>query len=158
MNTTIPIDFECLPLRSIGRLDVPLDATEEFAARCERIKQARSTHGTHNSYYLLDGLCTYQLTNNPQVGMLRFAFEGTVLTDAADLHVRQVDLHVSLAAETCEWLTKDASEWFYEAVRHAVSVEFDRFIADGDLDKAKQRLAQIQQASNDSGGFLGMDV
>ena len=66
--------------------------------------------------------------------------------------------HAIKKTQIREWLTKDASEWFYEAVRHAVSVEFDRFIADGDLDKAKQRLAQIQQASNDSGGFLGMDV
>ena len=38
----------------------------------------------------------------------------------------------------------------------AVAVEFDRFIKAGDLAKAKQRIEQIQSASDDAGGFLGM--
>ena len=52
MNRPVDISFDCLPLRSIGRLDIPLDASPKYRARCERIKAAIDKHGSHNAYYL----------------------------------------------------------------------------------------------------------
>ncbi len=51
-DQSVEIAFDCLPLRSVGRLDIPLDASPDFRSRCERIKAAMEKHGTHNSYYL----------------------------------------------------------------------------------------------------------
>ena len=56
MNRWVEIEFDCLPLRSIGRFDIPLDASPVYQAKCERIKQAIDQHGSHNSYYLTPGL------------------------------------------------------------------------------------------------------
>lgn len=152
------ITFECLPLRSIGRIDIPLDASPEFHARCERIKHAIGEHGQHNSFYLSGGVCEFRLTNHETVGLLRFKFEGTVLTDPTDTSTRQVDLTLLLAAETCDWLTRPAVTWFEETVRRAVAYEFDRYIAAGDLAKAKDRIERLQRENEASGGYLGMYV
>ncbi len=156
MSTPVEIAFDCLPLRTIGRFDVPLDASPEFRARCKRLKQAIERHGQHNSYYLLNARCVFHLTNDPATGMLEFALEGTVLTDADDRRTRQVDLAVEFVAETCDWLTRDVTEWFAETARRAVAVEFDRYIAAGSLDETKARLARLEAENASSGGFLGM--
>jgi len=37
-----------------------------------------------------------------------------------------------------------------------VLVEFDRYIQAGDLEKAQQRIAQLQAESDEAGGFVGM--
>jgi hypothetical protein len=37
-----------------------------------------------------------------------------------------------------------------------VVVEFDRYIQAGDLEQTKRRVEQIQAASDDAGGFVGM--
>jgi hypothetical protein len=152
----VEIRFDCLPLRSVGRLDVPLDASPVFRAQCERIKAAIEKHGAHNSYYLSSGRATYRLTNDPQVGLLAFEFEGTVLTDASDLATRGVDLAVELAGESCDWLTKPTAEWFAETVQRAVAVEFDRYIAAGDLKRTVERVQRIGQLAEESGGYIGM--
>jgi len=156
MADPVEITFECLPLRTIPRLDVPIDASPEVQSRCEQLQQAIDKHGTHNSYYLRDGECLFHLTNDPATGLLRYAFEGTVLTDPSDQRTRLVDLAVHLAGESCPWLTRAAAEWMQQSVSHAVAVEFDRYIASGDLNQARARLAAIQEQCQAAGGYLGM--
>ena len=156
MDRWVEITFDCLPLRSVTRLDVPLDASPKYQAFCQRVKDAIQRHGSHNAYYVHNAACVYHLTNFGDVGTLEFAFEGTVLTDADDLRCKTCDLDVQLKRETCDWLTQPVVDWFHETVLRAVAVEFDRFIQAGDLQKAKQRVEEIQKACDDSGGFVGM--
>lgn len=156
MNQWVEISFDCLPLRTVGRLDIPIDASPKFRRRCERIKHAIERHGTHNSYYLHNARCTFHVTNHPEMGMLQFRFEGTLLTDSDDCKSKTCDLQVALLRETCDWLTEPVVQWFNETVPHAVLAEFDRYIAAGDLEQAKQRIEKIRAASDESGGFLGM--
>ena len=156
MNRWVEISFDCLPLRSVSRLDVPLDASPKYRAFCERIKRAMEKHGSHNTYYLYNARCTYHLLNCEDQGMVDFSFEGVALTDAEDCHTESCDLQVELVRETCEWLTEPVVEWFRETVGKSVAVEFDRYIEAGDLAKAKERIEQIQAASDDAGGFVGM--
>jgi hypothetical protein len=156
MQRYVDVEFSCLPLRSVGRRDIPLDASPQFRALCERILAAIDKHGAYHTYYLYNAGCTFHLTNDDRQGMLRFAYEGTVLTDSEDQHCKTTDLDVQLESETCEWLTEPVVAWFFKTVCEAVRVEFDRYIASGDLEQAKQRAARIQSASDNAGGFLGM--
>ena len=156
MKLPVEISFDCLPLRSIPRLDIPMDASPKFRQRCERIKQAMEKHGAHNSYYLYHATCKFQLTNKEGFGTMEFRFEGTVLTDASDLHTQTADLQVELARETCDWLTAPVVEWLAQTVGEAVKVEFDRYIEAGDLQKAKQRAERMQAEMEKSGGYVGM--
>ena len=117
----------------MSRLDIPIDASPSYRARCERIKQAIETHGSHNTYYLYNARCTFHLTNDELLGMLEYRFEGTVLTDASDQKTQHCDLNVELVREDCDWLTAPIVAWFMESVRRAVALEFDRYIAAGDL-------------------------
>lgn len=156
MQRYVDVEFSCLPLRSVGRRDIPLDASPQFRARCERILAAIDKHGSYHTYYLYNAGCTFHLTNDDRQGMLCFAYEGTVLTDTEDQHCKTTDLDVQLESETCEWLTEPVVAWFTKTVCEAVRVEFDRYIATGDLKQAKQRAARIQSTSDDAGGFLGM--
>jgi len=156
MDRWVEIDFDCLPLRTVERLDIPIDASPKYRARCERIKQAIEKHGSHNSYYLHNARCTYHLANSDQVGLVRFRFEGTVLTDEEDQHCHLCDLQVKLTGETCEWLNEPIVEWFAQTVPRSVAIEFDRYIEAGDLDKTKARIEQISSASDEAGGFIGM--
>jgi hypothetical protein len=142
----------------LGRLDIPLDAEPEFQAMVERVRRAVEKHGQHNSYYLNRARYVIHLTNDPLVGTLEFRFEGTVLTDADDRATIHADLEVELGAETCEWLTAPVVAWFQETVAQAVRVEFDRYIAAGDLERTKQRIARLQAESEARGGFLGMGL
>ena len=96
MRNYIDVTFDCTPLRSIARLDTPLDASPGFQRRCANLRQAIREHGQHNSYYLHGGECIFHLTNDDRGGALTFAFEGTVLTDAADQKARACDLNVVL--------------------------------------------------------------
>ena len=89
MAQWVDITFDCLPLRSVGRLDIPLDASPQYRALCERIKQAIEKHGSYNSYYLYNARCTYHLLNHAERGLLEFKFEGVVLTDAEDMKTEQ---------------------------------------------------------------------
>jgi len=156
VDLPVKIVFDCLPLRTIARLDIPIDASPEHRARCERIKQAIDKHGSFNSYYLLNAECRFRLTNDETIGLLVFSFEGTVLTDPSDTHTRMVDLAVHLKAESCPWLTRQATDWFAETVRHAVAVEFDRYIAAGDLQRAIERVKRVQRTSDAQEGYVGM--
>ena len=156
MSSSVEISFDCLPLRSVGRLDIPLDASPKYRQRCERIKAALQKHGSHNSYYLYNALCSFRLTNDDAVGMIQLSFEGTLLTDADDRRAERCDLEIELKNETCDWLTEPVVCWFRETVQHAVAVEFNRFIAAGDLAKTTQRIEKIRAESDDAGGFVGM--
>jgi hypothetical protein len=160
-DATVPpvaISFDCTPLRSVPRLDIPLDASPAYRTRLERMQRAVAAHGTRNAYYLTDGSCTFRFTNDPESGWVRFRFEGTVLTDGSDLKTTGGDLAISLDVETCDWLTQPAVEWLTISVKHAVEAEFDRYIAAGDLAKARERIAREQAASDEAGGFLGMNL
>jgi hypothetical protein len=151
----VEITFRCLPLRSVPSFAPPVDAPEELIAIYRKLRVAAQKHGLHNTYYLHDGKCVFHLTNNDQVGTIEFAFAGTVLTDAADMHTVRCDLEVEMTGEVCEWLVAPVVEWFAESVREAAKVEFDHFIAAGDLGKTIERLQQLQAASDAQGGFLG---
>lgn len=156
MDRWVEITFDCLPLRSVTRLDIPIDASPGYRALCERIKDAIQTHGSHNTYYLYNAQCIYRLTNRPDYGMLQFRFEGTLMTDESDLKADRCDLSVELVRETCDWLTEPIVKWFGTSVQHSVCVEFERYIAAGDLQKTVERLEKLRAASDESGGFLGM--
>ena len=156
MSQSVEIRFDCLPLRTIGRLDIPIDASPVFQRRCENILAAIEKHGSHNSYYLYNSQAVYRLTNNPQIGELVFSFEGTVLTDSEDSKCISADLHVSLKSETCSWLTEPIVNWFIETVSQAVQVEFDLYIGAGDLQKARERIEKMQKMADEEGGFMGM--
>lgn len=122
------------------------------------MQRAVAAHGTRNTYYLGDGACTFRFTNEPERGWVRFSFQGTVLTDESDLKAIGSDLEISLDVETCDWLTQPAVAWLTVSVKHAVEAEFDRYIAAGDLAKAKERLAREQASSDAAGGYLGMNL
>jgi hypothetical protein len=156
MNRWVEIAFDCLPLRSVGRLDIPLDASPKYRARCERIKQALARHGSHNTYYLYNAQCVFHLTNREDFGSLEFTWDGTVITDAADMRATSADLSVELERETCDWLTAPIVQWFQDSVQHAVCVEFDRYIEAGDVAKTKERMARLQAELEKSGGHVGM--
>lgn len=156
MSRWVEIAFDCLPLRSVVRLDIPLDASPKFRARCERIKHAIEHHGSHNTYYLYNAACTFHLTNRENFGTLEFRYEGTVITDTSDMQALAADLEVELILETTDWLTAPVVEWFHQAVQHAVRAEFDRYIEAGDLQRTKDRLAKLQAELEQTGGHVGM--
>jgi cytochrome P450 len=49
------------------------------------MQQAVARHGLRNPYYLMNGACTFSFTNDPATGWVRYAFQGTLITDDADL-------------------------------------------------------------------------
>ena len=87
---------------------------------------------------------------------MQFEFEGVVLTDERDLEARSCDLRVELRRETCSWLNQSIVDWLPETVQRNVLIEFNRYISEGDLSKTVARIEQIQQASDEAGGFVGM--
>lgn len=156
MNHYVEIAFDCLPLRSVGRLDIPLDASPKYRARCENILRAIEAHGSHNTYFLYNAHCVFHLTNQAELGTLEFRFEGTALTDAGDQRTERCQLEVELVRETCDWLTEPIVAWFIETVPRSVAVEFDRYIAAGDLAQTRLRIERLQAESEGRGGFVGM--
>lgn len=156
MRRYVDIAFDCLPLRSIQRTDIPLDASPKFRARCERILEALAKHGAFNTYFLYNAVCTFHLTNQQDSGAIEFRFEGTAETDEMDQKTAACDLHVELVRETCDWLTEPVVHWFAETVPIAVRAEFDRYIGAGDLKQTIERLQRLQSESDAHGGFVGM--
>ena len=152
------ITFDCTPLRGVPRFDVPLDASPAFRARLERMQRAVARHGTRNTYYLTNSTCTFRFTNEPSSGWVQFTIEGTVITDELDRKTVGSDLEIRLEKETCDWLTQPAVQWLTLSAKHAVEVEFDRYIAAGDLSRALDRLAREQAASDAAGGYVGMNL
>ncbi len=158
MPRWVEITFDCLPLRSIGRFDVPVDASDAEEKLLRRLRVAVERHGVHNAFYLCNGRCVFHLTNDDQLGRLEFRFEGTVLTDSEDRHTAGTDLEVKLSGEVCDWLTAPVVEWFAQTVSRAVQVEFDRYIEAGDLQKARERIERLQAQSEAGGGFIGLGL
>ena len=76
MEPHVDIAFDCLPLRSVGRVDVPLDASPAFRARCQQLQHAIDTHGTSDAYFLYNTRCVFRLANSDIDNMLRFSFDG----------------------------------------------------------------------------------
>ncbi len=152
----VEVKFDCLPLRSVGKVVIPDDASPKLAEKLGRIQAAIEHHGTHNSYYLHNASCIFHLTNDPAIGMFQFNFEGVLLTDGKDMKSHSCELIVDLARETCSWVNQAIVNWLAESVERAVLVEFDRYINAGDLTKTLQRLEALQKASEESGGFVGM--
>jgi len=157
METPVDIAFDCLPLRSVGRLDVPLDASPEFRSRLEHLKRSVDKHGVENAYFLYNSRCIYRLANSDVEGMLRFSFEGTVLTDLSDAKADRADLSIELHSETCGGLPAVVVDWFCGAVECAVLVEFDRFIAAGHLAKRVDELERLTHLAELT-SFTGMNV
>jgi hypothetical protein len=159
MSNAVEISFDCLPLRTVPRFDVPLDdAPAETVEFAKRVRRAVAKHGQFNTYYLRDADCVFRLTNDEKIGMVSFRFEGTVLTDSDDLRTLGCDLEIELTGEVCDWLTADAVAWLKETVAHAVRVEFDRYIQAGDLKRTIERLEKFHAESDAQGGFLGMGL
>jgi hypothetical protein len=157
MQPVVDIAFDCLPLRSIARADIPLDASPAFRARSERLQQALHKYAGENAYFLYNTRCTYRLANSDIDNMLRFTFEGTLLTDRSDCKADRADLNVMLTAETCGGVPPAALDWLRGVVNRAVLVEFDRFIAAGHLADRVEQLGSIDSIT-DVAGFVGMNV
>jgi hypothetical protein len=157
MEQLVDIAFDCLPLRSIGRVDVPLDASPAFRSRCERLQRAIDTHGADNAYYLYNTRCIFRLANSDLINMVRFTFDGTVMTDRSDGKAERTDLEVKLTAETCGGMPADVLAWFGPILERAVLIEFDRFIAAGRLAARVSELGKVASVA-DLAGFAGMGV
>jgi hypothetical protein len=146
----VAIAFDCLPLRSIGRVDVPIDASPDYRARGERLQQAIEKHGRENAYFLYNTYCVYRLANSDIDNMLRFTFDGVLITDRSDAKAASADLAIELQSETCGPMSPAVLEWFRRVVTRAVLIEFDRFIASGRL----EALAGAAEAND----YVGMNV
>ena len=79
-----------------------------------------------------------------------------MLTNQSDDQTQQVDLEVQLEGDVCDWLTQPIVHWFEKCVQEAVKIEFDRYIAAGDLQETRDRIEKIAAQSDEAGGFLGM--
>lgn len=157
MQPVVDIAFDCLPLRSVERMDVPLDASPSFRARCERLQHAIEVHGNENAYFLYNTRCTYRLANSAIENMLRFSFDGTLLTDRSDCKADRADLNIVLAAETCGGVPSAALQWLRRVVERAVLIEFDRFIVAGRLAERVSQLGNIDSIANIA-DFAGMNL
>jgi len=157
MQPIVDIAFDCLPLRSVSRVDVPLDASPAFRARCERLQRSIEAHNGANAYFLYNSRCTYRLANSNIENMLRFSFDGTLLTDRSDCKADRADLNIVLTAETCGGVPPAALQWLRSVVERAVLIEFDRFISAGRLAERVDELGQVGSIT-DIAGFAGMNV
>jgi hypothetical protein len=157
MKPVVDIAFDCLPLRSVSRVDVPIDASPGFRKRCERLQQALDKHGSDNAYFLYNTRCTYRLANSDIDNMLRFSFDGTVLTDRSDGRADRADLLIELKAETCVPMSPEVLAWFRRIVERAVLIEFNHFIAAGALAKRVDDLGRVESVASVS-DFAGMNV
>lgn len=154
----VEISFTCIPLRSMGRFDPPLDATEQQHSLWVQLHQAVNRHGAHNTFFLNNAKCVFQFTNHETLGMVQFSFQGTVLTDTEDRKTIGSDLQIELQAETCSWLTAEAVKWLKETVEQAVRIEFDHYIAAGDLQRTIDRLQNLEAELEAKGGYKGMGL
>lgn len=157
VEPVVEITFDCLPLRAVGRLDAPIDASPVYRARYEHLVAALEKYGPERTYFLYDARCIFRLANSEIEGMIRFDFEGTVRTDASDMLTELADLNVTLVSDTCGGLPEAVLAWFKGRVEKAVAIEFDRFIAAGQLTQRTTDLGQIERLS-DLSGFSGMNL
>lgn len=153
----VEIAFDCLPLRSVGRLDMPLDASDAFRRRADHIKAALNDYGAERTYFLYNGHCVFRFANSEIEGACRLEFEGVVRTDAGDRICQEVHVDAHLAGDTCGGAPPAVQAWLADRVRQAVGIEFDRFIAAGQLAARAEQLGAGSSLA-DLGGLAGMDV
>jgi hypothetical protein len=156
-EAAVDIAFDCLPLRTVSRLDVPLDASDSLRQRAERMKSAINAFGLERSYFLYNARCVFRFANSEIEGICRFEFEGAVQTDAGDRKCDRTMLEVRLTSETCGGLPAEVESWLADRVRQAVAIEFDRFIAAGQLASGGEGAGELGELSQLS-GLSGMDV
>jgi hypothetical protein len=157
MQPHVDIAFDCLPLRSVGRVDVPLDASPAYRDRCERLQRAIEKHGAANTYFLYNTRCVFRLANSNIDNMLRFTFDGVVVTDRSDGKAELAELSVKLTSDTCGPMSPDVLAWFSRVVERAVLIEFNHFIAAGRLAERVEDLGQLDSIA-DVTDFTGMNV
>ena len=157
MQPNVDIAFDCLPLRSVGRVDVPLDASPAYRERCERLQRAIEKYGAANTYFLYNTRCVYKLANSDIDNMLRFTFDGVVVTDRSDGRAERAELTVKLTSETCGPMSPDVLAWFGRVVERAVLIEFNHFIAAGQLEARVAGLGQVDSIA-DVADFTGMNM
>jgi len=157
MQPVVDIAFDCLPLRSIGRVEAPIDASPAYRERCERLQRAIETHGAANTYFLYNTRCVYRLANSDIDNMLRFSFDGIVITDRSDGKAESAELSVKLTSETCGPMPREVLAWFSRVVERAVLIEFNHFIAAGRLAERVNDLGQVDSIA-DVTDFTGMNV
>jgi hypothetical protein len=157
MQPFVDIAFDCLPLRSIGRVDIPIDASAAYRARCERLLQAIDKYGNANTYFLYNTRCVYRLANSDIDNMLRFTFDGIVVTDRSDGRADRAELAVKLTSETCDPMPPEVLAWFQRVVERAVIIEFNHFISAGALAARVENLGQVASIQ-DVADFSGMNV
>jgi hypothetical protein len=152
LPSVVDVEFDCIPLRTIGRLDVPLDASDAQRRRAERMQSAVNSYGVDRTYFLQNARCVFRFANSDVEGICRFEFEGVVRTDAGDRKCEDAILDVALVSETCGGVPAPVEAWLIDRVRQAVMIEFDRFIAAG------QHHAGSPAPTGDLAGLSGMDV
>lgn len=157
LPSIIDVEFDCIPLRTVGRLDVPLDASDAQRRRASHMQTAINAYGVERTYFLQNARCVFRFANSDVEGICRFDFEGVVRTDAGDRKCEDADLEVTLVSETCGGVPASIEAWLVERVRHAVIVEFDRFIAAGQLHASSGEAIHAVPAA-DLDGLGGMDV
>jgi hypothetical protein len=157
MQRNVEISFDCLPLRSVARLDVPLDASPALRLRHQRLQQAIQRHGASNAYFLYNTRCVFRLANSQVENMLRFSFDGVVLTDRSDRRADRAELTIELQAATCPPPSAEVLSWLRLVVERAVLIEFDHFIDAGSLDQRVSELDQVESLA-DIRDFAGLHL
>jgi hypothetical protein len=157
MPPSVDIAFDCLPLRSVGRVDIPLDASPAYRARCELLLEAIDKYGAANTYFLYNTRCVYRLANSEIDNMLRFTFDGIIVTDRSDGRADRAELAVKLVSETCFRMPPEVLAWFSRVVEQAVLIEFNLFISAGQLAEHVQDLGQFDSI-HDIAHFSGMNL
>ena len=157
MDPFVEIAFDCLPLRSVGRVDAPLDASPVFHNRMLKLKAALRKYGSERTYFLYNAHCLFRLANSEVDGSLRFEFDGVVQTDSGDLKTQAVDLDICLESETCGGVPAEVQAWLEQRVGQAVAIDFDRYIAAGQLSERADSLAGLDSLA-DLSDFAGMNL
>jgi hypothetical protein len=136
---------------------VPFEASPAYRERCERLQHALEKHGAANTYFLYNTRCVYRLANSDIDNMLRFSFDGVLRTDRSDCRAESAELSVKLTSETCGPMSPEVLAWFNRVVERAVLIEFNHFIAAGQLAERVEDLRQVGSIA-DVADFSGMNV
>jgi hypothetical protein len=158
LPSIVDVEFDCVPLRTIGRLDIPLDASDAQRRRAAHMQSAINSYGVERTYFLQNARCVFRFANSDVEGVCRFEFEGIARTDAGDRKCEEVILEVALVSETCGGVPSVVQEWLIERVRQAVAIEFDRFIAAGQLAAQVGQPEAPSRMAENLDGLGGMDV
>ena len=125
-----------------------MDASGVYRIRYERLRAAIDEFGTERCYYLYDAHCSFHFANSEVEGMVRFNFEGIVRTDAGDALSDEVDLETELSSETCGGVPPEVQVWLADRVEQAVAIEFNRYVAAGQLGSRSAEIGQLERLSD----------